>query len=375
VPVTFSSTEWRSSTVEVLATVPPEIADLAFAIPSAVTSVASEAEARMMYLEAALADRNPAVLTGIEGYLLRAESISSSRIEGLDVSAKNLAEAAFSPAAGKLHAKEVVANVAAMQAAIDLGINRDPLTVDDLLDLHAVLMHDAPGIKEGTLRETQNWIGASNNPADAVYVPPPASEVRRLLDDLVTFANRTDMSVAVQAALAHAQFEAIHPFVDGNGRVGRCLIGAITRKRLGTRVFPPVSAQLWRDRSGYITDIDRYITASDPWPWVKRLAYAMTNACTSALDTIRSIDDLQQQWRRRLGERHQDSAVLRILAELPANTVINTAVAARLLGVTDDTARAVLDQLEAAGITHQVSLGRRNRVWRVPEIHELLDLA
>ena len=365
----------RESYVEVLATVPPEIAQLDFAIPHAIAKAASEAEAEMVALDVTLNGRSPAILAGIEGYLLRAESISSSRIEGLEISAKNLAEATFEPSAGRWRAREVAANVAAMRAAMALGVEREPLRVDDIADLHAILTRDVPGINEGEFRHSQNWIGTSNDPTEAAYVPPPASEVRRLLDDLVSFANRTDMSVAVQAAIAHAQFEAIHPFIDGNGRVGRCLIGAIVRKRIGVRAFPPISTQLWRHRSGYIADLNHFMVEADPWPWVRRFSHASTAACDSTHSTITKISALQEQWRTRIGKQRQGSAILRLIDELPARTILNTASTAHLLDITDDAARAVLGRLEAAGITHQVSLGRRNRVWRVPEMHDLLDNA
>src|SRR6202023_1686779 len=98
----------------------------------------------------------------------------------------------------------------------------------------------------GKVRDRQNWIGgASSGPRDAEFIPPPPELVPELLDDLSRFMARDDLPPVAQAAVAHAQFETIHPFADGNGRVGRCLISVVFRRRgLGQRLIPPVSLVL-----------------------------------------------------------------------------------------------------------------------------------
>ena len=98
-------------------------------------------------------------------------------------------------------------------------------------------MQDDPGEVRyaGRIRDMQNWIGGSDySPRDALYVPPPPETVEGYLDDLIRFANRNDLPVLSQAAVAHAQFESVHPFTDGNGRIGRALINAILRRRGAT---------------------------------------------------------------------------------------------------------------------------------------------
>lgn len=117
-----------------------------------------------------------------------------------------------------------------------IDASADTITLDEILAAHATLMHDDPDAAErqhaGRVRDAQNWIGGSQHtPRNALYVPPPPELVHDLLDDLIAFSNRDDLEPITQAALAHAQFESIHPFTDGNGRIGRALIGAILRRR------------------------------------------------------------------------------------------------------------------------------------------------
>jgi hypothetical protein len=130
-------------------------------------------------------------------------------------------------------AVEVLANVAAMEAAVELGSSTDTITLDDLLGIHRTLMERSsmPHIG-GVVRTMQNWIGGSSyNPCSAVFVPPPPDTVDALLHDLLDYVNGDDHPALVQAAIAHAQFETIHPFADGNGRTGRALIHVILRRR------------------------------------------------------------------------------------------------------------------------------------------------
>lgn len=230
---------WRRyGTVQVDAVIPPEIASVVFAIPAELAASIGRADAALARLDVELNGVNPHALDAASAHLLRAESLSSSRIEGLDLSARKLAEAEFDPATAKCLAREVAANVRAMQHAVELGSGRRRMIAQDVADLHAVLMADVPAIAPGLFRTVQNWIGPTNNPNDAVFVPPPPAELPRLIEDLAAFTNRTDLSPTIQAAIAHAQFEGIHPFVDGNGRVGRCLVGVIIRRRCGIGGVP-----------------------------------------------------------------------------------------------------------------------------------------
>src|SRR5262249_32612768 len=160
-------------------------------------------------------------------------------------------------------------NVLAMQEAVDLGATARPLTTDELCTVHATLLSSIydEGVA-GRLREKQNWVGTNpSSPAGAEFVPPPHHLVRGLLDDLCAFVERGDVPEIAQAAIAHAQFETIHPFADGNGRVGRCLIHFILRRReIAPRWVPPISLILVRRRAAYVAGLTAYRAGEvDDW--------------------------------------------------------------------------------------------------------------
>src|SRR6266852_3937003 len=183
--------------------------------------------------------------------LLRAECVASSRIEGLEVGARRLLRAEAAIDLGEqptdVTAAEVLGNIEAMASAVQQIMSGDPITVDTLLDFHKRLLSGARlETYPGRIRSEQNWIGGSDyNPCSATFVPPPPECVLDLLEDLCSFCNDDAIPAAAQAAMAHSQFETIHPFVDGNGRTGRALIHFVLRRRgLATRVLPPISLVL-----------------------------------------------------------------------------------------------------------------------------------
>ena len=195
--------------------------------------------------------------------LLRAECVASSRIEGLEVGARRLlrAEAALElgEQSSDVTAIEVLANISAMSSAIQSVSPGDPITVDQLLAFHRTLLAGSRlSAHAGVIRDEQNWIGGSSyNPCSAAFIPPPPEYVSGLLEDLCLFCNGDSLPAVAQAALAHAQFETIHPFVDGNGRTGRALIHLVLRRRgLATRTLLPVSLVLATWASDYIAGLD-----------------------------------------------------------------------------------------------------------------------
>jgi Fic family protein len=148
-----------------------------------------------------------------------------------------------------------------MKQAIDLGTSGAPLKVSDLEDIHrALLRFTADADIAGVIRTSQNWIrGNDYNPIGASYVPPPHEHVRPLLEDLCAFINRDDVAPIAQAGIAHAQFETIHPFADGNGRGGRALIYTVLRRRGEiTQYIPPISLILAAEPKGYIGGLNAY---------------------------------------------------------------------------------------------------------------------
>jgi len=316
--------------------------------------------------------------------LLRAESVASSKIEGLEVGARRLlrAEAArgMGDAPTDVTALEVLGNIDAMVAAIRSADTGDPITVDLLLDLHRRLLSgtrlEAHG---GRLREVQNWIGGSDyNPCSAAFVPAPPELVEQLMADLVAFSNSDSLPAVAQAAVAHAQFETIHPFIDGNGRTGRALIHLILRRRgLAPRVLPPVSLILATWARDYVGGLEasRY-QGSSTTPlahegtnlWIGRFAGACARAAADATSFERRAQTIEAAWRGRLGKVRAHSATDLLLRALPGAPVVTVNSAADLIGRSFVQTNQAVARLVEAGIVHQVTVGRRNRVFEALDI-------
>ena len=225
----------------------------------------------------------------------------------------------------------------------------------------------------------QNWTGGSgHNPCSAAFVPPPPEDVPTLLDDLIAFCNDDGLPALAQAAVAHAQFETIHPFVDGNGRAGRALIHLVLRRRgIATRFLPPVSLVLSTWADDYVAGLTstRYAggTGSEAAHiginrWVALFASACGWAVADAGWFQERVRQLQETWRQRAGNPRRDSAVRRLIGALPAARVLTVATAAELTGRSFQAANQAMDRLVEAGVLVQVSVGRRNRAFEAPEL-------
>lgn len=323
--------------------------------------------------------------------LLRAESVASSKIEGLEVGGRRLLRAEAAQALGDkandVLAVEVLGNIDAMTWALQTVRPGDDITMDTLLEVHHRLLHGTH-LEEmgGKVRKAQNWIGGSNyNPCSAAFVPPPAENVCQLLDDLCSFCNTESLPAVTQAALAHAQFETIHPFVDGNGRIGRALIHLVLRRRgLAVRALPPISLILatWsRDYTAGLT-ATRYLGRSDSKSaidglnrWIRLFATACRRAISDAETFEAQVSALQAHWRRRLGRVRSGSAVDRLINALPGVPIVTVKGASELIGRTFQAANLGIAQLEKAGVLKQVDVGRRNRAFEAPElIKQFTDL-
>ena len=225
-------------------------------------ALAARAEARVRAL-GALPD-----MAGIARFLLRSEAIASSRIEGMAPPAHRvaLAELAQQEEVSGLseQARAVARNVTLVRAAVEEFSGARPVTADRLLALHRSLLPDSP--EHHGIRSTQNWVGGSSyHPLDADFVPPPPELVPDLVADLLTYLNGATHAPLIQAALVHAQFETIHPFADGNGRVGRALIHTVlTRRGLLAGMILPTSLVLSTLSGKYVEALSRFPEAGGP---------------------------------------------------------------------------------------------------------------
>ena len=301
--------------------------------------------------------------------LLRSESASSSRIENLTSGAKAIALAELG-STEKHNATEIVGNVAAMKAALDLA---DRLDDDAILAMHAALVakHD-PGIA-GRLREEQVWIGGDSfGPHGAMFVPPHHDHVPALMEDLVRFTRRTDLPVLSQASIAHAQFETIHPFPDGNGRTGRALVQAMLRGRGLTRnVTVPVSAGLLTDTRGYFDTLTAY-REGDPAAIVEKIAQACFAATAAGRQLVAELRAIRASWDDKIRAR-RGSGARRLADVLVRQPVVDAATVAAELGVTPQNAQRAIAPLAEAGIVTEFTGFARNRMWESRQVLTALD--
>ena len=263
--------------------------------------------------------------------LLRSESSASSRIEGKISSQRSLARAAYDRASGRSgrsggsKAAEVLGNVDAMEAAVKLGSDARNVSVDDLLSIHRALLRFTVDAEiAGAVRSEQNWIGGDDySPLGAVYVGPPPELVPELLGDLCAFINRSDLSAVAQAAIAHAQFENIHPFVDGNGRVGRALIYAILRRRnCVLDEVPPVSLLLAARQRNYIGGLGAY-SSGDVSSWCESFAEATIGACEGTARLAETIRALQDEFFSRVASLRSDSTGRQLINLIPEYPILD----------------------------------------------------
>lgn len=354
--------------------VPDPIADLQLALPSNVAAALSTAELAVSAL-----NRDPPRLASLEVFarrLLRAESIASSRIEGLVLSQRRLARAeAEEPDARDETARSVLGNVVAMEHAVTLGAGAKPLRLKDVLEIDRLLMvaTTTPQIA-GKLREHQNWIGGNAfNPGRADFVPPAPDRVKDLLDDLVAFMNRTDLPPVVQAAIAHAQFETIHPFADGNGRVGRALIHVVLRRRgLAPRYVPPVSLVLAADAKAYVGGLTAF-REDRTADWILLFAHAIERAATKASELALRLTELQERWRERADRPRRHSSAEALIVELPAHPIVTVATAQKFLGRSKQAVNEAIAVLAEKSVLHPITLAKRNRAWEARDIFDLID--
>jgi Fic family protein len=316
--------------------------------------------------------------------LLRAEAVASSRIEGLEVGSRRLFKAQAARGIGEepsdVTAIEVLNNLEAMAWAIEHLSKQKAITSKDILGIHRRLLAGTR-LEEcgGKVRTAQNWIGGSDyNPCSASFVPPPPEHVERLLDDLCTFCDDDSLPAIAQAAIAHAQFETIHPFVDGNGRTGRALIHVLLRRRgLAPHVVPPVSLVLatWsRDYTEGLTATRYRGSADSPAAreglnrWMALFATALRRAVDDAELYEKRVRVIQEGWRARLGRVRSRSALELLIEALPGAPVLTAQSAAALIARSDQAVNEAIPRLLEAGILSQTTVGRRNRAFEAPEL-------
>lgn len=347
------------------AAVVPRIAPLDVRLTSEALSEAEEAAVELSRFDAELG-RDVAPYASI---LLRSESMSSSRIENITAGARAIVEAEVT---GSLrgNAGVVVANVAAMREALARSGQLDSAAV---LAMHRALLHDTEPASAGVYRDDQVWIGSENVPHRAEFVPPVAARVPADMTDLMAFVARADVPALAQAALAHAQFETIHPFHDGNGRTGRALLNAILRaKGVTANAAAPVSAGLLADREGYIGALTAY-RRGDPDTIVGVVARAALKAVQNGRLLVEGSRAVRARWALVLRDVRSDSAAHRLADGLIRHPVITTHEAAQILGRKTNLHRHINTLTEHGILRPHQDYRTRDMTWRAQEVLDLLD--
>lgn len=306
--------------------------------------------------------------------LLRAEGVSSSAIEGLRAPPGAVA-LAVEGAVGDATAEWVADNLAVVTDALTV---EPPLTTEHLFAWHRRLMTHAPDIHPshvGAWRSVLGWIGGAN-PFVAAHVAAPPDLIAPAMDDLLALLRRDDLDPVTIAALAHAQFETIHPFADGNGRIGRVLIGWVLTTRLGLTVPPPTSTAFARDIGGYLSGLTLYRQGFID-RWVRWFAEAITDSADRAAVVLDQADALQDAWGRATSHLRADSTAKAILGLLVRHPVLSAALAASELSVSTTAARTGLTQLAEAGVLTELGAfstgrGRPTTWWGAAELLDLL---
>lgn len=356
---------------EVTVSLPPLIAAIDVGLP-AESVVAMERALR----EITVLDRaHGSGLAALGSMLLRTESVASSKIEGVVASMDAYARA--------LHGSKAVAAATSMVAAtevLDRLMSRvdsgKPITMDMLLDAHERLMRDDPDEREcaGRVRDVQNWIGGSDHsPRNALYVPPPHDTVPGYLDDLMAFVNRRDLPVLAQAAIAHAQFESIHPFTDGNGRIGRALMNVILRHREATTaIVVPIASGLVANRDRYFGYLTAY-REGDPGPMNSGLTAAALAAATESQQTALRLAALPDEWRDSIGRVRRGSATDQLLERLTVSPVLTADEAASQVEAPLSGIYAAIERLHSAGVLRPLTDRKRDQVWDAVAVLDELD--
>jgi len=365
---------WRGRRAH--AFVPTRLADRYLALDAETVARAARAQAAVEHG----AETMPKDYAALARLLLRAEGVASSFIEGVTAPVVDIVLAEASDEREPTAAAWVAANLAAATEAIDEA-QAGPLTVESLCRWHRTLMTGSPTPVRhvGVLRDEQGWIGGTS-PLDAHLVTPPPEEVPGLVDDLVAYANRVDVDAVSQAAIAHAQFEIIHPFADGNGRVGRVLVAWILVRRLSLVTPPPVSTRIAANVGGYSSGLVLF-QLGDHNAWVRWFADAVSGAGRAQQELVASVERLQREWRDRLAAPREsakrlrsNAAAWRVIHLLPRHLIITGPTVAGELAIPLKSANAALRDLVDAdilvehGTVQPKGRGRPSRLYTSPEL-------
>ena len=347
------------------AAVVPQISKLNVQVSAEILSMAEDAAIELARFDAEVG----MMVAPFAAMLLRSEAASSSQIENLTASAGAILKAELG-LGETANASLIVGNQLAMTAAVAVS---QTLSLESLLLMQKTLMAVADPERAGLLREEPVWIGGSIfGPHGAEYIGPQWQDVPELMNDLIAFCNRTDLPAVVQASIAHAQLETIHPFTDGNGRTGRALVQSLLH-RLGVTnsVTVPVSAGLLRDTDRYFAALNAY-RRGQLEPLITVFSDAAQEAVTNGRQLAREIQEARMKWQTLLNVRADAGSAL-LLDHLLEEPLLSSRRVIDFLGTTPANSQLAIDRLVEAGILSQLGTGKRNRIWQAHDVVEALE--
>ena len=320
------------------------IADLEIATSEATTFAVAEASRALGTVPAMPG-------AGIASVLYRSESSASSIIEDIKVGPRRVLEA---EAAGDDEIRDPIADriVRNLEGLRNAFTTPYPGKSDDYLRWHRLLMENHPRLKQehiGAYRTQQNWIGGdAYGPRNAVFIPPAPEDVGLLIEDLARYTARTNIAPVVQAVVAHARFEVIHPFVDGNGRVGRMLTQHVLAGRLKIHAPVPISIPWARDTDAYIDGL-RSFQAGDMDRWIEFAAMTIVEA----VDWMHTVEQRVSSLIASLDDRSRSrgkSVASQVILDLPAHPLVDAKTVANRYGVSRQAAHEALTRLSEDGV-------------------------
>ncbi len=310
---------------------------------------------------------------------LRKEALMSSRIEGTRIS---LSELLLSEAKGTEEnipdAFEVVNYVHAVKYGLE-KIEKTPIDLELIKEMHKILMKGVRGKDKspGEYRSIQNWIGPRNcTVQEATFVPPGPEDVDLLMNDLIVYLNSDDgMPLLIKCALMHYQFETIHPFCDGNGRIGRSLITLyLCKKKLMIKPLLYLSGFFEANKREYASLLLKTNKESSFEEWVEFFLEAVMVQAEDALERAAKIQKLREEYRQKTQNKFQTSTLARLIDELFVNPYITITNAKKLLKVTYPTAKRLIKILIELEILTSVSKQERNKIFVAHEILKIIEV-
>ena len=299
---------------------------------------------------------------------VRKEAVLSSQIEGTQSSLQDLLAAEaniFSPKQPR-DVAEVVNYVRAMNYGLS-RLSEHPVSVQLIREIHAELLRGVRGsqLTPGELRTSQNWIGtAGQSIYDAIFVPPPHQEVPEKLFELENFLQDAKLPLLIKVGLAHAQFETIHPFLDGNGRVGRLLITfLLCEQKVLQKPVLYLSYFFKQNRQQYYEELQSIRDAGTWEQWLMFFLHGIVEVSKQATDTARGIIDLREEHRKVITENFGRAASNghRVLENLYERPIISVSDVQELTGTTYTAANNLVNRLASSGILHEFTGQARNR--------------